>query len=101
MFPLVLLQPHVLLVAAGDVIELTAPPGKAFSYKELKESVEKHKPAALFLVQVSWGNPHAMFPLHIPPIQPILTPKSTHSSHSADTFDTINSYCGFLARLPW
>lgn len=35
----------------GDVIELKAPPGKAFSYKELKESVEKHKPAALFLVQ--------------------------------------------------
>lgn len=40
-----------LLVVVGDVIELKAPPGKAFSYKELKESVEKHKPAALFLVQ--------------------------------------------------
>ena len=35
------------------MIELTAPPGKAFSYKELKENVEKHKPAALFLVQAS------------------------------------------------
>lgn len=73
MFPLVLLQRHVLLVAAGDVIELTAPPGKAFSYKELKESVEKHKPAALFLVQVCWGNPHPMFTLHAPHISPYST----------------------------
>lgn len=37
--------------AVGNVIELKAPPGKSFSYKELKESVEKNKPAALFLVQ--------------------------------------------------
>jgi alanine-glyoxylate transaminase/serine-glyoxylate transaminase/serine-pyruvate transaminase len=35
----------------AEVIELTAAPGKTFSYTELKQSVEQHKPAALFLCQ--------------------------------------------------
>jgi hypothetical protein len=38
-------------LAAGDVIQLKADPGKTFSIAELKAAVAQHKPAILFLVQ--------------------------------------------------
>jgi hypothetical protein len=44
---------HVTLPAAGDVIQLKAAPGSTFSIDELKKAVKEHKPAILFLVQVS------------------------------------------------
>jgi hypothetical protein len=40
-------------VAAGEVIQLKADPGATFSIDELKAAVKEHKPAILFLVQVS------------------------------------------------
>lgn len=41
------------MLHAGNVVELKQAPGKSFSYKELKAAIEKNKPAALFLCQVS------------------------------------------------
>lgn len=38
---------------AGNVVELKEAPGKSFAYKDLKAAIEKNKPAALFLCQVS------------------------------------------------
>lgn len=48
---------HVLF-CAGEVIQLKAPAGATFSIDELKAAVKEHKPAILFLVQVS--DLHAM-----------------------------------------
>jgi hypothetical protein len=39
--------------AAGEVIQLKAAAGSTFSIDELKKAVQEHKPAILFLVQVS------------------------------------------------
>jgi hypothetical protein len=39
--------------AAGEVIQLKAAAGSTFSIDELKKAVQQHKPAILFLVQVS------------------------------------------------
>ena len=36
---------------AAKVVHLKKPAGKTFSYDELKEAIEKNKPAALFLCQ--------------------------------------------------
>ena len=35
------------------MVELKEAPGKSFAYKDLKAAIEKNKPAALFLCQVS------------------------------------------------
>jgi len=43
----------VLCIRAGEVIQLKADPGATFSIAELKQAVKEHKPAILFLVQVS------------------------------------------------
>ena len=42
-----------MLCTSGDVIQLKAAPGSTFSIDELKKAVKEHKPAILFLVQVS------------------------------------------------
>jgi hypothetical protein len=53
------------VVTSGEVIQLKAAAGGTFSISELKQAVKEHKPAILFLVQVSgsgtrhpgWGEP--------------------------------------------
>lgn len=42
-----------MVLCAADVIELKCPPGQSFSFEEVKKAVEEHKPALLFLCQVS------------------------------------------------
>ena len=43
----------VSLFVAADVIELKCPPGQSFTFEEVKKAVEEHKPALLFLCQVT------------------------------------------------
>ena len=44
-------------VCAAKVVNLEQEAGKSFSYEQLKEAVEKHQPAVLFLCQVGTPKP--------------------------------------------